>query len=535
MCIRDSFRTGRFESSQKFLHELKEKLPGPSHPLYSVTIRKLVRTYSNLNQNETALELISGLIVDYENRENYSWDIKHMRHHMVKGMILNKLGRVSEAILHTEIAKLEAEKVNNKIILNNCKSELARYNLSLGNLEVAKKQAHEAHEHYEVLKLNYPSMTSTRVTLGRIYLTEKAYAKAKKYFEEAIVLAKRHYRLFDHRNALKGLLECSLGLGEDEQKTLHLFREYDTLKDSLLNENVNLAVQDLKIKYESEKKADAIIQLNMEKKIARENLKSAQRNNLYLLAAILFLLLSGVLLSYLYRNKLKAQKLLEQKNLVIADSLDEKKLLLKEIHHRVKNNLQTVSSLLSLQSNYIQDEKVVIALKEGQNRVQSMALIHQNLYQEDDLRKISLPSYFKRLVFGLYKSYEIGLDRITLSMDIEDVKMDVETVIPIGLITNELVTNVFKYAFDINENGQLKVSLKGINPTVLTISDNGKGIPQNLVASQEESFGYQMIQAFCNKLGAQLNIESDNGTTVTISISNKVNTSKNEKNINSRR
>jgi len=524
------FRTGRYESALKYLSKLKEKLP-VDHPLYSIAIRKLVRTYSNLNQNETALEIISKLADDYESRSDFKWDGQHMRHYLVKAMILSRLGKTTEAIKFTEKVKYEAEKSNSVIILNNCKSELAKYYLTLSQTAKAKKLATEAYDHYDVLKMNYPSMTSTRVTLGNIFLKEGDYLSASKYFKEAIELAKIHHRLYDHKNAMEGLVKCNIHLAGDKETILDQLETYNILKDSLVNEDMNLTVQDIRVKYETEKKETELEQLNKENLAAKENLKIARRNNFFLIGGLLFLLLSALLLGYLYRSKLKAQRLLQEQKQIIEISLKEKQLLLKEIHHRVKNNLQTVSSLLSLQSNYIKDDKVLKALKEGQNRVQSMALIHQNLYQDDNLRSISVRTYFDKLIKGLYDSYNIDPARIKLNLDIDDLLLDVETVVPIGLITNELVSNVFKYAFPADRSGELDIRLTGDKPLVLIVKDNGLGMDKQLLQDNNDTFGYQMIRAFCSKLNAELSISSENGTEIKIEIENNTN----EENTNRRR
>jgi len=514
------FRTGRYETGLKYLSELRRYFKNNPHPLESINIRKLVRTYANLNQNETALELISEFSNEYENRPGFKWDIAHMRHYMVKGMILSNLGQIDQAIIVTEKVLEEAEKVGNKILINNSRSELAKYYLSKGEIEKAKKLAHDAYDHYEILKVNYPSMTSTRVTLGRIYYAAGNYQTAIKYYNEAVVLAKYHHRLLNHKEAIAGLIQCNIQLKKDKSLILDQLKEYDLLKDSLLNKDMSATVQDLRIKYETEKKEDALIQLNKENELANQSLKSARRNNIYLISAFFFLLLFLALLARLFYNNLKAKRLLESKNQIIAKSLNEKQLLLKEIHHRVKNNLQTVSSLLSLQSNYIKDKKVLKALKDGQDRVQSMALIHQNLYQDDNLRNVNVRSYFKKLLNGLYQSYFIDPELIKLNLEVDDILMDVEKIIPIGLITNELVTNVFKYAFEPKEKGELTVTLKGDTPLILKVKDTGKGMAESAVGNKSDSFGYQMIKAFCNKLDAELIIDSKNGTEITITIEN---------------
>ena len=175
-----------------------------------------------------------------------------------------------------------------------------------------------------------------------------------------------------------------------------------------------------------------------------------------LLALTLF---GGVIFSF-YRSKRKSEKELAQKNEIISEALAEKELLLKEIHHRVKNNLQVISSLLYLQSDYIKDEKALSAIQEGRNRVQSMAIIHQNLYQEDNLTGIQVKDYFEKLTQSLFNSYKVQADQIELQLDIEAINLDVDTVIPLGLVVNELITNSLKYAFPENQAGYLKIALR---------------------------------------------------------------------------
>ena len=138
---------------------------------------------------------------------------------------------------------------------------------------------------------------------------------------------------------------------------------------------------------------------------------------------------------------------IEQKNSIISKALDEKEILLKEIHHRVKNNLHFISALLGLQTDHVSDQVALDALQEGQDRVQSMALIHQDLYQRDDLTSVNVKDYFIKLTEGLFDSYNIHTDDITLQLDIANLDLDVDTVVPIGLIVNELVSNCLKYAF----------------------------------------------------------------------------------------
>ncbi|NNC83685.1 MAG: sensor histidine kinase [Flavobacteriales bacterium] len=214
-------------------------------------------------------------------------------------------------------------------------------------------------------------------------------------------------------------------------------------------------------------------------------------------------------------RKLRAQKELIEK------SLTEKELLLREIHHRVKNNLQVISSILSIQSRGIKDKEALKAVNESRARVKSMALIHQDLYGEDNLKGISAQTYITKLSNSLFNSYRVDTDRVRIETEVEDLLMDVDTSVPIGLILNELVTNSLKYAFPGDRQGEIRVELKEVDDSLrLTVADNGVGIPEEKKAASEDSFGMKMIKAFSKKLDAQWEIITDKGTTVKLVINN---------------
>ncbi len=239
---------------------------------------------------------------------------------------------------------------------------------------------------------------------------------------------------------------------------------------------------------------------------------------------LLLLLLSAVasITILLYRQlryrKLGQAKILKSKH-EAEQSLKEKEVLLREIHHRVKNNLQFISSLLSLQSEHIEDDHALSALQEGQDRVQSMALIHQNLYQEDNLMGVDVCIYFARLVQHLFDSYNISDSRISLDMDIESLHIDVDTIVPLGLIVNELVSNALKYAFPDEKPGTIGVSLRNnAGALCLIVSDDGVGINKSKVSSLGSSFGYRLIHAFCDQVNGEIKMQTDHGTTVILQI-----------------
>jgi PAS domain S-box-containing protein len=193
-------------------------------------------------------------------------------------------------------------------------------------------------------------------------------------------------------------------------------------------------------------------------------------------------------------------------------SVREKEILIQEIHHRVKNNMQIISSLLNLQSRYVEDAEAVNVLKESQNRVKSMAMIHEKLYQSEDLTHINFVDYIESLVSNLFYSYNVENGKIQSILEIENVNLNMETAVPCGLIISELVSNSLKYAFP-NGVGKIFVSLKSVEEKYqLNISDDGIGLPQELEFNNLESLGLLLVKSLTEQIDGQLRINRRNGT-----------------------
>ena len=198
-------------------------------------------------------------------------------------------------------------------------------------------------------------------------------------------------------------------------------------------------------------------------------------------------------------------------------SLSEKEMLLKEIHHRVKNNLMVISSLLNLQSNYIKDKDDFDMFRESQTRAKSMALIHELLYQSDDLKRIDFGDYLNRLVNDLFKTYIDDPRHITLNLDLNNAMLDINTSIPLGLIVNELVSNSMKYAFPNGRKGQLNISLKSEEDRyILTVFDDGVGIPEDIDFRNTDSLGMQLVNTLTNQIDGEIKLERTHGTEFTL-------------------
>jgi PAS domain S-box-containing protein len=196
--------------------------------------------------------------------------------------------------------------------------------------------------------------------------------------------------------------------------------------------------------------------------------------------------------------------------------LKEKEVLLKEIHHRVKNNLQIISSLLNLQLNVITNAETRELIRESQNRVRSMALIHEKLYQSDNLGQISLEEYLRSLTRDLFRSYGIG--GVNLKLEIDDIRLDVDTAVPCGLIVNELVSNALKYAFPAGREGQihLRCGLVSKNQVALSVADNGVGLPDDMNLRTSSTLGFQLVHMLVKQLRGTLDIVKNGGTTFMI-------------------
>ena len=223
-------------------------------------------------------------------------------------------------------------------------------------------------------------------------------------------------------------------------------------------------------------------------------------------------------------NRLKAEKeraaLLEEKNVIIEAKSKQNETLLKEIHHRVKNNLQTISSLLYLQSYGEKNERTKENITLTQQRVESMALIHKNLYQRENLAAIEMKEYIKSLCESLISAYQSPKKQVKLVINMQNFELDIDRAIPMGLIINEIITNSLKYAFSPNYKGEVRINLEKHDnrSTSLLIADNGVGRS----ADATPSFGSQLIQLLSKQMKASLSSGNDNGHWIQISWSDEL-------------
>ncbi len=210
---------------------------------------------------------------------------------------------------------------------------------------------------------------------------------------------------------------------------------------------------------------------------------------------------------------------------LIRASLKEKEILLKEIHHRVKNNMQIIISLLNLQTGSIKDKELLKIFSDSTNRIRAMALVHEKLYQSDDMAKIDFASYITTIAEDLHSNYTIGGNRPQLLIEADNIPLGIDQAIPCGLIVNELITNSLKYAFPEGiETGEIRVSLRhsGDNEATIIVRDNGIGLPGGIDAEKSSSLGLQLVKVLIDQVHGNYFIERNGGTvwSITIPITN---------------
>ena len=495
------FRNAQFDSSYHYRKRYLENV----NPIDTTFFIR-----ANLNMTASLIPLI-----DYDKALEYAE--KALEYSNVKKYPLTHaraIGQIAD-IEHLKgnynIAEEQFEKTINLLLrtkhsdyaLSIFAPKAARNYLALDNHKAAKKMleiaaSRTSHENIQVSFDYYIAAWMIALNEKNIEESQRLYITLKESDENAgLTRWSAFYRLASRH----------FGLLKEEKTALRYYEKYAILKDSIANSQKVITIQNLEVKHQIDKKDIEIAEAETRIKLQQIGFGVGS----FLVLSMLFLL---------YFNNKSKKKITEQ-NEVISKSLYDKEILLKEIHHRVKNNLQVISSLLSIQSRNIEDGAAKEAIIEGKTRVHSMSLIHQDLYRKDNLTGVRMDRYLGNLTRDLLNTYHVSEGKITLHQDIEPLKLDVDSVIPLGLIVNELMSNALKYAFPNDRNGQISVKLKEQNDCLyLQVTDDGIGLDKNQTENEKDSFGHALIRAFKNKLDADIDIKSEEGTMISLKIIN---------------
>jgi two-component sensor histidine kinase len=365
---------------------------------------------------------------------------------------------------------------------------------------------------------NYLRELQALYGLSRTYVKNNPQ-KSISYLVQAIALARHKGAYNQEIRYLKAI--TPLYTSQQKYKEAFLAKEREKLlADSFQYTIVNKNIEALRSEYELSKSNARIKELNLlnnEKKLQLENADLVKNVTI---AGSLLLLIILILLYSRYRIKQKKNDEISQKNILLQQLVEEKEWLLKEVHHRVKNNLHTIMSLLETQTVYLRDD-ALWALQNSQHRVYAMSLIHQKLYLTDRTTKINMKVYFGDLISYLRESFDLT-PNIRFRVNLEDIDLDIAQAIPLGLILNEAVTNAVKYAFPDNRPGEVQISFIQNNPDemLLWIADDGIGIPDSRLNSSN-TLGLKLMKGLCGDIPAEFKITNNKGTRITITFSEK--------------
>jgi len=378
---------------------------------------------------------------------------------------------------------------------------LVDLNAYLNNYPKAEEAGANAIKYATLLDNNFMLMRSW-LSIGKLQVLQGNYITAAESLQKSITIASDDFGDEYYLSLAYEALGKAFAGNHNYKDAYLAFAEYDKLKNIIFTAEAVQRMSLLQTEFDVAQKESTI--LDQESKIKKQ---STRQVFISVFAALLLLLL--LLLFITFQNNRKKSKLLQQQN-------KEKEFLLKEIHHRVKNNLGIVSSLLDLQSAKMKDPNVINAIQESQNRVFSMSMIHQKLYQGKNLAAIEMKDYFIDLSNHILDSYG-AKDQVSLEYKMDTVELDIDTAIPLGLIFNELITNAFKYAFPDNRIGKINIELqrKDNQSIVLEVKDNGIGQYKNAQA-QGTGFGTQLINLLTQQLDGKIKRKDKNGTSVSI-------------------
>lgn len=391
--------------------------------------------------------------------------------------------------------------------VDNGQGILARAYADRGKTADADKDFEQAfQDHNQALAIvtefvgpDHPAVSTFRDGVGRALFSQEKYDEALPHLQASVEgYEEREQQWVSEMVNSYGLLaECYEKLGNYKEAVFYQ-KQSRAVQDTLTRNKIANLESEALIKYETGKKDQ---QLEEQAQLIQQKTKIQWLS--IGIAVSLALLLSA--LFYFFKRNQKTTAALAVKN-------SENELLLKEIHHRVKNNLEMVSSLLKLQSVKTKDKEAKDVMRASQNRVQSMGILHQKLYQGENLGSIEMLDYFKNLSENIIDAFGAN-DKVEVQYDMDMVELDVDTAVPIGLIVNELLTNSLKYAFPADRKGKIELSLKEMDETQLqlVVADNGVGQTEG-ASPKGTGFGSQLVQLLTSQLQGSMQADYSTGT-----------------------
>lgn len=390
------------------------------------------------------------------------------------------------------------------------------------NAQAEKQYLNMVYYEKQVNSKNYYTARAN-ISIGQFYVKQQKFRQAEPYLKTILDIPLGILTTKMLRDNYLLLFKVDSAQGKYLSAIQH-FQQHKLLNDSIFSETKSRQIEELQIKYETAQKEQDIKNLQTASILQANSLQQANlsRNLSFTLVA-----LSLAFLAFLYNRlrtrqritrKLEFQQIeINQNNRRLQNLLEEKERLLREIHHRVKNNLQIVMSLLNSQAIFLEDGASLAAIRDSQHRVQSIALIHQKLYQSSSITKINMADYIQELVNYLQDSFGLG-QKVQFELQVEPLDLDVTQAVPLGLILNEAISNAVKYAFPKNQQGQVWIHLQAQEEEqyLLCIRDNGVGLPADFDLEQSYSLGMSLMKGLSKQLLGTLHLYNENGLEVQI-------------------
>ncbi|MEZ4971303.1 MAG: histidine kinase dimerization/phosphoacceptor domain -containing protein [Flavobacteriaceae bacterium] len=409
-----------------------------------------------------------------------------------------KLNRYEEALKYYEHSLAIGERYGFYNNLSDVYISLVDLYAYLGQYSKAESAGINAVKYAALLDNDFMLMRSW-LAIGKLQNLQGKYKNAIESLQKSLDVATTEFGDEFYLSQAYEVLGKAYAGDHDYMEAYKAFSKYDGLKKEIFTAESDQRIALLQTEFEVAQKEDTIL---MQQGTIRKQ-RSNQTLTLIIAGLLLFLLIIGFVAIRINRRN---NKLLQQQN-------REKEFLIKEIHHRVKNNLEVVSSLLSLQSSHIEDKNIKENMHQIQNRIQSMSMIHQNLYQGEHLGNIEMKNYFN--ILGEYVLQSYGMEqRVVMVYDMEEMELNVDMATPIGLIVNELITNSLKYAFPNNRIGTITIRLaRRPEHLELMVTDNGIGIQKGKEHSGT-GFGTQLITLLTKQLDGKMVLHEKKGTSV---------------------
>jgi len=477
----------------------------------------LARIYMEIGNTEKGIAWYKWALQKWRLNQRASFGVFVAAGYVSEEMI--RKGRAKEALAFTrELAKALPPI---SVIQRACFAQnLASSYNALQKYALAEQYYLQSLQLYSSSNMDFEVSQEAQRSVGRFYIERKSFNRAGGYLRKALkfnpqklsaaALMDIHQMLFRVDSAQGNYLSAI-----DHQK------KQKELNDSILDSRKTREIEELQIQYETEKRTNDLAALNNKSRLQQNKLEKANISQRYTLACIALL---GIILALLYKqyklknrsNKdLQVQKEeISVKNTSLEKVLKDREWLLKEVHHRVKNNLQIVISLLNTQSSYLHDDSAKNALKESQHRMFSISLIHQKLYQSENLAFVNMREYIMDLTAYLKDSLNPS-GSIRFQFDLFPVELDINQAIPVGLILNEAITNAIKHAFGNKKDGTVHVTFRenGDDTVSLEISDDGSGFPVEFNIHKSRSLGMNLIKGLSGQLDGAFGIRRTNERT----------------------